>query len=760
MLIAALIVGASLVQRHNPRLLTKVIQDIVGTGAVTPSPTATVPYVDLTGDVNPLVGTNSGGDVLPGASYPLGMVQWSPDTTTPTPGGYNWVDNSIQDFSLTHFSGRGCNAYQDFPFIPYVGQINVTPYQSMRPYTESFSHNSEVAHPGYYRVHLDSQNITVELAVTARTGIGRFTFPASHNATILINAGGSVNGVSASSISYDPATGVITGQSTSTIGCGSASYTINMAARFDQPIIAAGTWRGTNLNHPTSGQQPLSISGVHTGIWLTFDTTKIATVQTQVGISFTDAANALANLNAEQQGFNFDAVHQAAIAAWNAKLDRIQVQGGTQSARNTFYTALYHAYLHPNIYSDVNGDYLGFDGKLHTEPAGHTHYENISGWDSYRTLIPLRTMLDASESADIAQSLVEDAQQGDGHIPSWEQASADSMNMSGDSGDIVVAEAYAYGGTQFDTQSALQAMINGQSHIRTGLQDYQSLGYVADGTSQFSASMSLEYMSDDFAIAQFAQALGNQQVATTYMTRASNWSKLFNPATGYIAPRTASGDWINVQPQDTHGFQEGSSAQYTWMVPFDMAGLISRMGGSAKASSRLDTLFTKLNDGPNSIYAWMGNEPSFDIPWAYDFAGNPAGTQSAVRRIQTSLFDDTRTGLPGNDDGGVMSAWYVFSALGLYPAIPGVAGFTLGSPLFPSATVYLNNGRTLRINAPDAAPQAPYVAGLQVNGQASSSLWLSWSQVSQGMTLDFALATTPTSWGQGSQNAPPSFPSP
>ncbi|HZR42349.1 MAG TPA: GH92 family glycosyl hydrolase, partial [Ktedonobacteraceae bacterium] len=654
-------------------------------------------------------------------------------------------------FSLTHFSGRGCRVYQDIPFMPYIGTPNVSPATNNAAYTSPFSHKNESAQPGYYSVHLDKPDVTVELSVTPHTGMGQFTYPASTQSTMLINTGASINGTTDASVTITPAINQVTGFATSKIGCGSNPYTLYFAARFDRPFQTFGTWNAANINANAT-----SSTGAHTGAFVSFDTTTNQVIHVQVGISFVSIANAQANLTAEDTHFDFDSIRNSADSAWNGHLSAIMVRGGTLEEKQTFYTALYHTFFHPNIFNDVNGQYLGFDGKVHTVPAGHFQYENIAGWDQYRSLIRLRALLDPSEASDIAQSLINDAQQGDGHLPRWEQASADSHGMNGDDGSLIIAEAYAFGARNFDTSAALSAMVNGQAKIREGLDDYLKLGYVAASTTPNSAAITQEYSNADFAIATFAQALGNTQVAATFKHRAGNWQNLFNTASGYIQPRNHNGSWTNpFSPTSQNGFQEGDSAQYTWLEPFDLNTLFHKMGGNATVVSRLDSFFGELNAGADSFDAFMGNEPCFEVPWEYDFAGAPSHTQVVVRRIQTQLFNASPGGLPGNDDGGAMSSWYVFSAIGLYPEITGVGGFVIGSPLFTEVSIRLPGDHTLQINAPAASDTQPYVQSLQLNGKPTTSLWLPWSTLQNGATLDFALGDTATNWGSSAQDAPP-----
>jgi predicted alpha-1,2-mannosidase len=716
------------------------------------------PTKSLTQFVNPFIGTSSsadygGGDTFPGAAYPMGMVQWSPDTVSNPPGGYSYDDSTIKGLSLTHFSGRGCEVYQDFPFIPYVGDILYSPATRGAFYYSGYSHGSEIAHPGFYQVRLNDPNVTAELSVTLHTGVGEFTYPASTVSTMLINAGGSINGNTNSNVSVIPVNNEVTGFTESTVGCGSNHYGVFFAAQFDRPFTGYGTWNGDTVNqgsHLASGQQ--------TGAFVVFNTNSNSEIRVQVGISFVSIANARSNLASENANFNLPSVALNADAAWNSLLNSIQVQGGTSDELITFYTALYHSFFHPNIFNDANGQYLGFDGLVHTVPPGHVQYENIAGWDQYRNLIRLLSILKPTLASDIAQSLVNDALQGDGHLPRWEQANADSHGMSGDSGPAIIAEGYAFGAKNFDTSAALNVMMNGQSQIREGFADYQMRGYVPFNFS-YAASITLEYANDDFAIAQFAHALGDYRDYLRFLKLSGNWQSLFNASSGYIQPRNANGSWTqNFQSTSQNGFQEGDSMQYTWMVPYNLRGLFDKMGGNSPVVGRLDAFFTKLNDGPNSPYSFMGNEPVFEVPWEYDFAQAPSHTQDVVRRIETQLFQNSPSGLPGNDDGGAMSSWYVFAAIGLYPEITGIGGFVIGSPLFTSVTLKLSGGHTLQINPLKASDSNPYVQSLQLNGNPTTSLWVPWSTIQNGTTLNFTLGNSASNWGSSPQDALPSYP--
>jgi predicted alpha-1,2-mannosidase len=403
-----------------------------------------------------------------------------------------------------------------------------------------------------------------------------------------------------------------------------------------------------------------------------------------------------------------------------------------------FYTALYHAFLEPNLFSDVNGEYIGFDDQVHHVADGHAQYANVAGWDQYRVLIQLRALLDPAGTSDILQSLVNDATQGGGGMPRWEQANRNSAGMVGDSPPALVANAYAFGARDFDAPGALAALDLGASdpgarsggHIVREFRDpWLRLGYVPD-----QPSITLEYATDDFALAQFARALRREDLYDRYVSRAANWTNIFDPATGYVASRDVAGAFAKADPgSPCCGFVEGNAAQYTWMAAFDYPGLFARMGGTQAAVARLDAFFAQVNAGPDRPFMWIGNEPSFGAPWAYDFAGAPEKTQRAVRQIQRSAFSNTPNGLPGNDDGGSLSAWYVFAALGLYPAIPGTGGFAVAAPLFPAIDVHLANGSVVHITSDGSEAQS-----LTVDGTPLTGTWLDWSRISGGATLAFA----------------------
>jgi predicted alpha-1,2-mannosidase len=728
----------------------------------------------LTTNVQPLNGTANGGETFPGAVVPFGMVQWSPDTSQ-NPGNYRYSDTQIHGFGLTHASGAGCNYGGDCGFTPFLGSVTNSPYTNTdniglnASFYATYSHANEMATPGYYSVQFNN-GIRTELTVTARTGFGRFTYPSGNTASMLINAGGDANGTINASIQINPAGNEISGWTQIPGMCGPASAVLYFDVIFDHAFAAWGVWNGATLT-----SNGTNATGAQSGAYLSFNLPSGGVVLARTAISYVSVTNAQTNLQAESPASSFtsagfDAMTSAASNNWNGYLNKIQVSGGTVADKETFYTMLYHCLQAPEVVSDVNGQYRGYDGSVHTL-SGRTQYGWFSGWDIYRSECQLIAMLDPARASDMAQSLVQDAADG-GAMPRWGDAVADTGIMMGDPATPIIAGMYAFGATNFNTASALAAMVKAAVdpttefsngiHERDAERDYLNLGYVpaAESGGYGPVSMTLEYCSADCALARFAQALGNVTNYTLAMNRAQNWRNHFNIGSGYLQQRNADGLWSSGFP--TYGgnaYVEGTIYQYTWMVPFNLVSLIDMMGGAQTASARLDTFFTELNDGDTtySPFAYMGNEPCSETPWIYSFVGKPYRTSKVVRQIITQLYSTAPGGLPGNDDLGQMSSWYVFAALGMYPEIPGDDVLILNGPLFPQAVLHLTNG-DVTITGSGAGDSAPYVQSLTVNGNTSNAPWIRFADIAKGVTLTFTMGTTAnTNWGSDPLLAPPSY---
>jgi predicted alpha-1,2-mannosidase len=648
--------------------------------------------------------------------------------------------------------------WQDIGILPTVGAPTVSPGTMGGAPVAAFDHAGETAWPGYYRVLLSSNKIDVQLTGTLRTGYARFLFPASDAATVLVDAGHTATRT------RDEGTAVtITGPSALTGSAASGncggrfSYRVYFAAEFDHPFSSSGTWSGDALSPGGT-----SAMGGKSGAYLVFDTRREAAVEMRVGISFVSVDNALANLRAESPRWDFAGVRDAAMASWNAHLGRVEVEGGTHDQRTVFYTGIYHTMIHPNLFSDANGQYLGFDNQVHSVADGHGFYENFAGWDNYRSQIPWLAVIAPDESSDMMQALVTMSQQDPGGgLPRWQQANGNSGGMVGDGPLPAIASAYALGVRGFDTAAALRAMernasdpmaTSGGHATREGLAGYLDHGYLAGDVSR-----TLEYNVADFALGQLAGALGDADKRKLYVTRARSWRMLYDATRGYLLPRDAMGAFpVMFSPTMSQGFTEGTAAQYLWMVPHDIAGLADLLGGREMAVQRLDTFFTALNAGVRSANAFVGNEPGQNGPWAYDFLGAPGRTAAVLRRALRELFSNEPRGMPGNDDGGATSAWMAFATLGLYPGVPGVGGVLVGSPLFPATTVHLAGGKLLRIETA-GGPAATYVQQLSIDGQPHGSPWIPWERLRGGARLSFVLADQPTAWGTRPEDAPPRF---
>jgi predicted alpha-1,2-mannosidase len=560
-------------------------------------------------------------------------------------------------------------------------------------------------------------------------------------------------------------------------------FTVYFAAEFDRPFARVGTWSGETLQ---PGER--ASSGRRAGAFVGFDTRGERSVGVRVGISYVSVDGALANLAAEGKSWKVDEVRAAARASWNRALGKIRIDGGSPTERAIFYTALYHALLSPNVFSDVDGRYPAFDRQVH-EAKGYTEYANFSGWDIYRCQVQLLALLFPREAADMARSLLDAAETG-GAAPRWSAANTETGVMVGDPAAAIVAGIHAFGGTAFPAARALGRLVAAadrpgtrvqEIENRPGLAPYLERGYIPLLSPEVwgPAATTLEYATADFSIAALAGALGDGATRARYMKRAQAWQALFDPAVGLIRPRLASGAFVPdfetdpakpVGPYSDSGrdhgqlgFVEGNAWQYTWMIPFNQAGLIAALGGRARALARLDAFFEELNAGTQRPHFYMGNEPQFAAPWAYTFAGAPAKSEAIVRRILTELFVDQPAGLPGNDDLGATSAWYVWAALGLYPAIPGVGGLVLGAPLFPSTTLLVGGAHPLEITAPGVSASAPFTRAVAFNGRPHPSTWLPVKEIAAGGKLAFTMGPDdrPSSgraaWGTRPEDAPPSF---
>jgi putative alpha-1,2-mannosidase len=709
-----------------------------------PDPRDAILVADPAAVVNPFIGTAGDGNDFPGADAPFGMTAWSPDTVSrPDGGGYAYADSAITGFSLTHLSGPGCRAAGDLPVLPVTGTGPV-------PAAEAFAHAGESASAGDYRVTL-RDGMTAELTATTRTGLARFGFPAARPARLAVRLAGSQRQDSATSFALvSPTEAVVSATSGNFCGTGT-SYTVHADLRFSRPVT------GTDLGTPG-----LAV--------LRFGPLAGRPLLVKAGISYVSAAGARRNLAAEDPGWNFARTRDGSRAAWNALLRRVAVGGGTAAQQAVFYTALYHSLQYPNVFSDADGRYRGEDGRVHRVGPGHAaFYTNFSGWDIYRAQAQLEALVAPAVASDTAQSMLDDYAQG-GALPKWTQNNDETFFMVGDPADAVLADYYAFGARGFDAAAALADMTAQATRPgpdRPGLGYLARLGFLpADG--QYGCcnyyepvSTTLEYDTDDFAISALAAALGRGPAAAAFLRRAQDWRHLLNPATGLDQRRDADGTWEGgFAPDSTAGFVEADSLVYTGMVPFNVAGLASAKGGPAAMAAYLGVALASFTGAGGAAY--LGNEPSLELPWEYDYIGQPARTEQVVRQAQDQLWADAPDGGgDGNDDLGGLSAWYVWSALGLYPVTPGTADLALGSPVFPRSVLTLPSGRTLRILGAGAANDAPYVQSAAWDGRPWSRAYAPAPALAAGGTLWFTLGPSPAGgWAAGRAAAPPSYAAP
>ncbi|GAB2476807.1 GH92 family glycosyl hydrolase [Jatrophihabitans fulvus] len=753
---------------------------IAGTLATAPVAGAQAPAGDLTDLVNPFVGTENFGNTFPGASAPFGMVQVSPDTGGQ--GGYDYKGTKIHGFSQTHLSGVGCGVVGELPIMPTTGTVTSG---GIDDYSSAFSHDDEKATPGYYRVGLSRYGIDAELTATDRTGWQRYTFPAGGQHNVLLNTGQANMAVKSSTIDVvDDRT--ITGSVTDGGFCaGHDVHTVYFAVSFSTPFTTHGALPGDG-NH---------------GEWVSFGDTKQVTLK--VGLSYTGVAGARKNLTAETgSSFDFDATRTALTDRWESELSRARITGGTHERQVAYYTALYHALLHPNLSGDVDGKYFGFDGKTHTA-RGFTPRANFSLWDTYRTQNQLLELLRPDVARDDALSLLAIGREG-GWLPRWALESSETNIMTGDPVTPTLVELWSKGflkGHENEAYAMLRRYAtqlppqDSQYNGRAGVAYWKKLGYIPSGLDQHTdcpyaggdsdcnnpASATLEYSAADAALSQMAKALGHAQDAELFAERGRWYRNLWDSKLKVFHPRNADGTFV--QPYDPVSadmqFHEGGAYQYAWLVPQDVHGLVDLHGGRARTAKALDAFFAydKLLAAPAKAARedWISapydyyakstynpnNEPDLLAPYLYAWTGQPSHTATAVRAAYT-LFTTGPDGMTGNDDLGQMSSWYVMSSLGIYPTMSGQNTFVLSSPQFTSATVKIGSyagrqGGTLRVTAPGASDTNRYVRSVDVNGKGTTGTWIPFSAIARGGALDFTVGATPSAWGTRAKDAPPSI---
>ncbi|WP_316788427.1 GH92 family glycosyl hydrolase [Pedobacter frigoris] len=729
--------------------------------------------------VRPIIGTQKMGHTYPGATVPFGAVQLSPDTDTLSYelngkyngevykycAGYKYEDKTIVGFSHTHFSGTGHSDLGDFLIMPTQGKLQLNPGTADDPksgFRSAFSHANETAEAGYYKVKLDDDHITAEMTATNRVGIHQYTFPKSDNSHIILDL---MSGI----YNYDDKTvwtyvrvvndTLITGYR-QTNGW-ARTRTVYFAMSFSKPFKAYGqknfdkaqAYKGFWRKFDQTKNFP-EIAGKRIRMYFDFATQEQEKIQIKFALSPVSQENALMNMRTEAQGWDFNKFKSNAQADWNKELNKIKIDAAEDDKIN-FYTALYHAFINPTNYSDVNGEYKGLDQGVH-KADGFTNYTTFSLWDTYRALHPFFNIMQPSRNNDMVKSMMAHYDQSAlKMLPIWSHYANDNWCMSGYHSVSVLADAIIKGVYNGDAQKALETCIVTANHRDyEGIGDYIDMGYIPAERSGTSVSNTLEYAYDDWCIAQIAKKLGRDDVYAQFIKRAGNWKNVFDKSIGFMRPKLADGSFKKeFDALSTHGqgFIEGNTWNYSFFVPQDPSEMIVQMGGAKRVASRLDSLFSMHL--PDEFFAETeditregiiggyvhGNEPAHHVAYLYNWVGQPWKTQEKIRMILKMQYKPTPDGLGGNDDCGQMSAWYLFSSLGFYPVAPGSDEYALGSPAVKNAVLSLENGKTFTVEALNQSDKNVYVSKVLLNGKTLNGFKIKHADITNGGKLTFVM---------------------
>lgn len=707
-------------------------------------------FITLFNLVNPFIGTDFNGSTYPGAQVPFGMVQLSPDNGTGgwhRVSGYYYPDSTIAGFSHTHLDGTGAGDLYDISFFPTTlpardagGELGVH---------SNFSHSSEEAHAGYYSVVLSDYNIRVELTATPRCGIQRYTFPKS-KCQILLNLKKAMNWDATEDCHIE----VVDSQTIRGYRFSNGwarNQKVYFCTRFSRP------WASLDID-----KSPIANTG-GTAIVARFgyETSEGEQIVVSTAISGVSMDGAMSNLESEAPTDDFDAARKSAEQGWEQQLGAVEIKTtpGDEPTSRIFYTALYHSMIAPTLFGDADGSYLGPDRRVHKADKWQ-NYSTFSLWDTFRAAHPLYTLLCPDRAADMVRSMIAFSGQN-GRMPVWPMWASETDMMIGYHAVAVIADAWLKGISGIDGEEALKACLataNLDSYRGIGL--YKRLGYVPYDVKDeynddnWSLSRTLEYAFDDYCIAILADRLGHKDVAREFYKRSQNYRNVFNPALGFMQPRDSKGLFQpNFSPDDyTDHICESNAWQYLWSVQHDVDGLKDLLGGRKRFVSRLDSMFSYTANDTSSLPIFStgmigqyahGNEPSHHVAYLYNKAGEPWKTQYYANKIMRSMYTDAPGGICGNEDCGQMSAWYVFSAMGLYPMNPVSGQYEIGSPLFPEVKIHLQNGLTFTIRAHNASKENIYVRSVRLNGKPLRTSFITHEQILSGATLDIEMASKP-----------------
>ena len=694
--------------------------------------------------VNTFIGTGGHGHTYPGVSLPFGMMQLSPDTRLEGwdgCGGYHYTDSIIYGFSHTHLSGTGISDYGDVLLMPTSGEVNLSNgvIESKNSnkqinelgYSSKFSHNNEKSEPGYYQVFLEDYDINVELTTSLRSGIHKYSYSKKDNANLILDLKHRDKLLKHNINIID-------------------SMTISGFRYSDEWAREQRVYFLIKLSHPFINY---TLNDEKNILGLTFGKLKKPLV-TKVSISAVDSLGAIENFN-EIVNLDFNQTKKNAQAIWNNQLNKIQIKTKSKEKKEIFYTALYHSFLAPNTYNDINGNYNGMDLKKHNSPDNH--YTVFSLWDTFRASHPLFTILETKKTNEFIRTLLRQFQDG-GKLPIWELAGNYTDCMIGYHAIPVIVDAYIKGIRDYDTDMALNAMVLSAESNTHGLKAYKKNGFIRASDEPESVSKNLEYAYDDWCIAVMADSLGKKEIAKRFYKRAQYYKNLYDPETGFFRGKNSYSWFGPFKPEEVNfNYTEANAWQYSLFVPQDISGHIKLKGGELSYEKHLDAMFESSSvtsgrhqpdvTGLIGQYA-HGNEPSHHMAYLYNFIGKPSKTQKYTAQIMNEQYSNLPDGLSGNEDCGQMSAWYVLSSLGFYPVTPGLDYYTIGTPLFDAATINLENGNTFKIRTKNLNSDNIYIQSATLNGKEFNNSFLKHSTITNGGELLFNMGENPSSWGE------------
>jgi predicted alpha-1,2-mannosidase len=696
---------------------------------------------DLSSYVNTFIGTGGHGHTYPGATMPFGMMQLSPDTRLEGwdgCSGYHYSDEYIYGFSHTHLSGTGISDYGDILLMP-TNEVNFNNgSDGKNGYRAHFSHENEEASPGYYKVRLDSTEIDVELTVSQRAGIHKYVFPSSENQVVILDLkhrdmllGFNINQISDYEIN---------------------GYRHSKAWAQDQRLFYH-----IKFSHPFKTQIPpdQKLDENPAQMAFIFDNPNNDPIIVSVGISAVDEGGAFKNLREEIGSDDFSRIKNRANRMWENQLSKIIIESPNDEYKTTFYSALYHTMLAPNLYHDVDKRYRGIDMKIH-QNKNFDYYTVFSLWDTYRAAHPLYTIIEQERTRDFINTFLAKYDEG-GIMPIWDLSANYTGCMIGYHGVSVIADAYLKGIDGYDTEKAFQAMKHSAMQNHLGMRSYKEFGFIPMEEESESVSKTLEYAYDDWTIAVMAEKMGHTSDAQLFYDRAQNFKNIFDPESGFMRGRFRNTWFSPFDPYEVNfNYTEANAWQYSLYVPQDISGLMDFMGGKQDLEQHLDNLFTAETKTSGRDQADItgligqyahGNEPSHHMAYLYNFVNKPHKTQEKVYQILTELYKNEPDGISGNEDCGQMSAWYVFSSLGFYPVTPGSNQYIIGTPLFEKATINLENGEHFTVVARDISSNNKYIEYATLNGEALNKSYLMHDEIISGGTLQFQMTDQPSAWG-------------